>query len=612
MSSYITEAFKQLDLLNEDAFDIDTQGIEDLKELTSDEPAIDIIDAKAEDELDLEDSYVGKVVLDCCVCHSKIYKDADSVVISDDGEIANEGDECPYCYSVDGYKVIGQIAPFKEDSELKVEVEDKDGDGEIEEDEVEVEEKSKDESLNQRPKKNLQEKWATRITAGADLRRAINDSDYQGILDGIKACYQEMLDKGVIDDWDFERWVEDLDYLDPEDEDIEDSLDYELNNLYDACDNLDCWIELDESLKKRGVKENFEKVELETEDSVIKVAEEEKEEDFSDLDFTDFSSIDFGDEEPVDEESEEVSEEEEETFGESLKKNSEGLQENKTEATEAGPVKEDFERVELETEDKVIKVSEEEKEEIPDAEMIEPLDTEAKTDIIQATKEEAPEEEGEFVDQDFDEFSEEEFDDLGESYLKKVYGNVESFKTTKVSTKGNTLKLEGVIKFTSGNSKPTTFLFESKDITKKGKMRFIGENCQISRGKKSFTLTGRAEGKKFIAESLNYNYMAKGADGKSTRLYGTVKKSLHEANLSNIEGTAGHAMSQKDVMNKLSNCASPEEVKALADTVIPAERKNEPKIKKLLLNLNTAKNLAKAQSIFTNFILKGEGLGVIN
>ena len=528
MSSYITEAFKQLDLLNEDAFDIDEQGIEDLKDLTSDEPAIDIIDAEAEDELDLEDSYVGKVVLDCCVCHSKIYKDADSVVISDDGEIANAGDECPYCYSVDGYKIIGQIAPFKEDSELKVEIEDKDQDGKIEDDEVEVEEKSsKSESLKKKAGRKLKEgRWNNRLQAGKALRRAIENSDYQGILDGIKACYQEMLDKGVIDDWDFEQWTEDLDYLDLEDEDIEDTLDYELNNLYDACDNLGCWIELSESFKKRRVKENFEKVELETEDSVIKVTEEEKEE-------------------------------------------------------------------------------------IPDSEMIEPLDTEAKADIIQTTKEETPEEEDEFVDQDFDEFSEEEFDDLGESYLKKVYGNVESFKTTKVSTKGNTLKLEGVIKFTSGNSKPTTFLFESKDITKKGKMRFVGENCQISRGKKSFTLTGRADGKKFIAESLNYNYMAKGADGKSTRLYGTVKKSLQEANLSDIKGTAGHAMSQKDVMNKLRNCASPEEVKALADTVIPAGRKNEPKVKKLLLNLNAAKNLAKAQSIFTNFILKGEGQGVI-
>jgi hypothetical protein len=288
--------------------------------------------------------------------------------------------------------------------------------------------------------------------------------------------------------------------------------------------------EVDESLG-----EDFERVELETDDSVIKVTEEPKEEeDFSDVDFTDFSSIDF-DDEPIKEEStdeEEVeAEEEEEPIGESVKKKSgKRLQENKAKIAKVRPVKEDFERVELETEDKVIKVSEEPKEETPDAEMIEPLDLNTEADIVGATnedneyEEEAEGGEEDFIDQDFDEFEEEDFDELGESYLKRVYDNVKSFKTSKVSTKGNTLKLEGVIKFASGNTKSTTFLFEAKDITKRGKVRFIGENQQITRGKKAFTLTGSVKGRKLISESLNYNYRAKGADGKSVKLYGTIKR----------------------------------------------------------------------------------------
>lgn len=92
--------------------------------------------------------------------------------------------------------------------------------------------------------------WNTRLKAGSALRRAIAEEDYQGIIDGIRACYKEMLDKGIIDDWDYERWTEDLDMYAPDDEDIEDTLDYELGNLYDACDNLGCWIELDESLNE--------------------------------------------------------------------------------------------------------------------------------------------------------------------------------------------------------------------------------------------------------------------------------------------------------------------------------------------------------------------------
>ena len=53
----------------------------------------------------------------------------------------------------------------------------------------------------------------------------------------------------------------------------------------------------------------------------------------------------------------------------------------------------------------------------------------------------------------------------------------------------------------------------------------IGENQQFAKGKKSFTLTGRADGKKLIAEGLTYNYRAKDAKtGASKRLYGTVNR----------------------------------------------------------------------------------------
>ena len=52
-------------------------------------------------------------------------------------------------------------------------------------------------------------------------------------------------------------------------------------------------------------------------------------------------------------------------------------------------------------------------------------------------------------------------------------------------------------------------MFEAHDANKDGKVRFIGENLQISRGKKSFALRGKVDNGKFISESLNYNYRAK-------------------------------------------------------------------------------------------------------
>ncbi len=183
-------------------------------------------------------------------------------------------------------------------------------------------------------------------------------------------------------------------------------------------------------------------------------------------------------------------------------------------------IMESIEDIKIDTGDQEITVSARDKEEVEsDGEMIAPLSDEVKTDIEMNAENE---ENGDEVDVDMDEFSEEEFDDLGESYLKKVYENVNSYKTTSVREKDNKLMVEGLIKFNSGKTKKTSFVFEAKTIDKKGHAKFLGENLQISRGHKSFKLSGTISNNKFIAESLNYNYRAK--NGKnSQRIYGTVK-----------------------------------------------------------------------------------------
>lgn len=179
---------------------------------------------------------------------------------------------------------------------------------------------------------------------------------------------------------------------------------------------------------------------------------------------------------------------------------------------------ESIQEIEIETDTDKIKIESEPKEESGETEdVLAPVSPETEQQIENNSSDE--------IDVPIDEFDEETFDELGESFLKNTYENVKGYKTESVKEQdGNKLVVEGLITFNSGKVKKTSFIFESKDITKSGKVRFIGENCQLSRGKKSFTVAGKVQEGKFISESLNYNYRAKDAkSGKSTRMYGTVR-----------------------------------------------------------------------------------------
>ena len=147
--AYLAEAFKQLDLLNEEDYNLstDSSAIEDAIDMLDKNDKImsmDIIDDEADNEEELQDSYNGKVILDCCVCHSKLYKDKEDVVIDDETDLANVGEECPFCYTNDGYYVIGQVAPFNDEEPEIEETEE-----EVIETEEPVEEEEIEESLNE-------------------------------------------------------------------------------------------------------------------------------------------------------------------------------------------------------------------------------------------------------------------------------------------------------------------------------------------------------------------------------------------------------------------------------------------------------------------------------
>lgn len=449
--SIINEAFKHLSELNEETFDIDDfKGIDEFAKKDLKDPlSVTVIDPDAESDDQVENSYIGNVILDCCICHSKLYKDPSEVVISETEDIVNDGEECPYCYSTYGYKVIGQVAPYEKE-EVKVEVEPK---------EVDV----KNESLKEARRKSFKS------------------------LDSIDAEMADMKEKAR------KRFLRAKD-------DARSDRDYRVRR--------DLRQEAIDLSKKPGtmsyvLEKNMDKVwGAKSKDSLIGIIKKL----FDDNGINTKASNRL-------------------LFNIDRQRDLTGAQQVLANSILAGSglksesIKENLEKVEIETETDKIKVESEPRDDSKE-ETVAPL-----TDTVEKEIEaNSSEDEDSTIDFDVDEVQEESFNKLAEGYLKKVYENVRSYKTTNVLNKGNKLVFEGLIKFASGNSKKTSFIFESSTATKDGKVKFFGENKQITRGKKSFMLEGKVNKNSLLTESLRYNYRIKDSEGKSQRVYGRISK----------------------------------------------------------------------------------------
>lgn len=106
-------------------------------------------------------------------------------------------------------------------------------------------------------------------------------------------------------------------------------------------------------------------------------------------------------------------------------------------------------------------------------------------------------------------FDEKGYDRIVNRYLRENYANVKSYMTTDaaIDDQGNKIMLEGIIKFKSGKEKPTKFVFEAKEVTKKKHIKFVGVNETFSKSK-AYTLIGTVADKRLISESLSYRYDA--------------------------------------------------------------------------------------------------------
>lgn len=515
---YLAEAFSELQLLEEEVFDVTVDGAAGLQDFISDDNVYDemetIIDPLAETEEELQDSYIGKAILDCTICQSKIYKDASEVVLNEDETLANVGEVCPYCQSSDGYKVIGQVAEFNPNAETEVEAETTDGEeatidiettGEkgMEAAEAAMDEFTKDEEDLDEALKTPEglRKLNKKATVEEDLNE--NFTVIDNLTPGLGKVHK------------LRTQYPDHEFITLRAEE------FDKDSLINTFNGKNVIVEIPESINVDKIKSYL--TDYSRDHDIILL----RSSGINRVDDTDIGGS-IAREEKLEERIDSIDpieEEEEETL--SLKGQMAKYAQPDPLEEQEDKLEEDLENVKIETDKEVITVSSEPKVEdtfeSTGEEMIAPIEPEVEAEFQSEVEEE--EEEPEYTDIEIDEFEENDFDELGEKYLRRVYENVKSYKTVSGSVKGNTLKLEGIITFKSGKEAKTNFKFEAKTATKTGKLKLIGENKQFAKGAQAFTLTGRAEGKKLIAESLTYNYRGKDAvSGKSQRLYGTVSK----------------------------------------------------------------------------------------
>ena len=109
---YINEAFKRLDLLEEQLFDTSLNGINQLSDfMETEDDTVRVIDPEAETPEMIKDSYVGKVIVNCNICHSHIFENKEDIKIEEDG-LVNMESACPYCGESEGFTIVGEIVPF--------------------------------------------------------------------------------------------------------------------------------------------------------------------------------------------------------------------------------------------------------------------------------------------------------------------------------------------------------------------------------------------------------------------------------------------------------------------------------------------------------------------
>lgn len=138
---------------------------------------------------------------------------------------------------------------------------------------------------------------------------------------------------------------------------------------------------------------------------------------------------------------------------------------------------------------------------------------------------ELDDEEAVALDDTIDELDEIQFEDvqmgkLVTDFLKEHFEDVDSYKITKASRTDGNLKVEGIVKFASGNTSSINFIFEGLD-TKAQKYSLIG-SCSAFGRNKAFKLRGTITEGVIRPSSLSYNFQQK-INEQLVRIYGKTE-----------------------------------------------------------------------------------------
>ncbi len=526
---YINEAFKRLNALNEEMFDTSLTGINSLADIMEEDDASDIvkvIDPAAETEDTVSDSYIGKVIINCNVCHSHIFEDKQDVVIDEDG-VVNPEMQCPYCGEMSGFTVVGEIKAFETETPEETPVEEV---PEVPAPEAPIEDTQPEtikESFNRDTVVNDLNKLKEFLKSKGHACNSKEAITYLwSVIDLFEAGDQEINDQSIAD------WYEETSKNFPDDFDLFKSIEVEeeiltegkiIDNVKkvatrvgaDAATIIRCFTELGEMAANIGNKGEYRTTKLNDlmthveNKAVLKALMSGNETVMNGLSKEDI---------------EELEQDIVEYEADKAKKDK-----NLDESIEELSLTANGTHIEVdEDEDGKVTLTAEPVPAEDDAQVIAPVsddtiaEIEAQNDVpadVDAVVEEEPEENIEDVELEMDEVDEEGLDELGEAYLKDIYENVESFKTTNVSTTESSMIVEGTIKFTSGAEKNTGFVFEAFTTDGKGRVKFVGKNAHFSESVDAFELTGTISEKKLLPESLSYNYTV----GEQT-VNGTVNK----------------------------------------------------------------------------------------
>ena len=521
----LMEAFKALDQLNEDVFSVDAEGIKKLNDFMQNDDSVDElsvfdIDSTEDDAIrDDEECNEGDMILDCCVCHSKVFKPASEIVVDEESQIANAGEECPYCFSVEGYKIVGEVkASGEEEASADEEVSESGEDTDQSESDVSAKGSTWEEFII-----NLEEENDVKV-----------DSAYRNKYTGERIIFYKdgKSFEGEVTEY-FDGSYELMNYnvneISSEDDVKEDNSSDEADLETDVAEEVsdapisdldsDEEAEVQESVKDRIIKCRMkdrrigESVDLLTKDNTIASLLRDNMDKLSGI--TDVNELrdaimDLVNESDIANKPAALKLKRDlyskksvgallSTIGtymtgekvikigrNSTKSRSESLKHRRK-------MKEDVDTIRITDNDIVISMSDNEfeekdnsvldNEEVSDELTVEPVSDEAKEQI------------------DFNSVDKESAEDAIEESLKESFGNVKFFRCSNIVPRNNRFIVEGVIGFNSGRKRNTNFVFKPRKITE-SKVIFKGYSKELQESVKSMSLVCRNRGKKCIAESL--------------------------------------------------------------------------------------------------------------